>query len=252
MTPDGRNEPRRIVGRDEMHVAPEHLDKYVWKPGDVEISDGGWMVAYAGPPGSGATYLVQDLDGLVQHLTQQPGYDGDLQAALDRFAATDLIRHAPMKLIAEIMVNSSRGLREPFPRTFAKATATGDGTARHGYGVPVFQRDGYACVYCEFDMLASYRAWLELSVDHVVPHQMINHGYREEWIEDRANFVTCCRSCNEFGNRFRFDDPPPASEAAFFDLRDRVFVQRRARLALAHAQEQLIYEKQRQSNVAVR
>ena len=35
----------------------------------------------------------------------------------------------------------------------------------------------------------------------------------------------------------------PASPAGFFDLRDRVFVQRRARLALAHARERRAYEK---------
>jgi len=38
----------------------------------------------------------------------------------------------------------------------------------------------------------------------------------------------------------------PASEPAFFDLRDRVFVQRRARLVLAHARESLIYASQKE------
>jgi HNH endonuclease len=246
VTADGRDQPRRKPGRDEMYAAAEHLAKFAWHPGDVEITPGDWQVAYAGPVGSSGTFLVQDLDGLVQHLEQQPGYDGDLQAALDYFAATDLIRHAPMKLIAEIISSSGPGLRRPLPRTITPGRALGDGTARHGYGPPVFDRDGYACVYCGLDMLASYQAWLQLSVDHVIPQHMIKrHGYRKDWIEDLANLVTCCRSCNEFGNRFQFDDAAPASPSEFFDLRDRVFVQRRARLSLAHALERLNYEKLR-------
>jgi hypothetical protein len=246
VTADGRNQPRRRLGRDEMDIAPEHLAKFAWQPGDVEITPGDWQVAYAGPVGSGGTFLVQDLDGLVQHLEQQPRYDGNLQAALDRFAATDLIRHAPMKLIAEVIANSRPGLRRPLPRTITPVRALGDGTARHGYGPPVFERDGYVCVYCGLNMLASYEGWLQLSVDHVIPQQMIKRNdYRKDWIEDLANLVTCCRSCNEFGNRFRFDDPAPTSDDDFFDLRDRVFVQRRACLALAHARERLRYEKVR-------
>jgi len=243
VTDAGRNKPRRAVRGDAVGVVLEHLDKFAWHPGDFEVTPGEWPVSYEGPAGSRATYLVQDLDGLAQHLMQQPGYDGNLQAALNCFASTDLIRHAPMKLIAEIIASSGPALPQPLSRTITNPPVTGDGTARHGYGVPVFEQCGYACVYCGLDMLTTYEAWLQLSVDHVVPRQMIAAGYPKLWIEDMANLVTCCRSCNEFGNHFRLDDAVPASPAGFFDLRDRVFVQRRARLALAHARERRAYEK---------
>ncbi len=74
-------------------------------------------------------------------------------------------------------------------------------------------------------------------VDHVVPHQMTRRGYPREWIEDLANLVTCCRACNDFGNRFIVADPAPTSPEAFLDLRDRVYIERRARIAAARARE---------------
>jgi hypothetical protein len=218
-------------------------ERFAHNPADFTVTQSEWNLSYND---NGATVLVQDLDGLVHHLGQQAYYDGNLQAAVGLLASKDVIRHAPMKLIAEIIANFDPPLHKPLLRKLNGAPAPGDGTARHGYGIPVFERCGYACAYCGLDMLASYEAWLQLSIDHVIPHQMIRRDYSKEWIEDLANLVTCCRSCNEFGNRFRFDDPAPASEPAFFDLRDRVFVQRRARLVLAHARESLIYASQKE------
>lgn len=55
--------------------------------------------------------------------------------------------------------------------------ATRDGTARHGYGPPVFAACGYQCAYCGFDMASPYESWLNLSVDHVVPQ----HLTKAEW-----------------------------------------------------------------------
>src|SRR5205807_3637420 len=74
----------------------------------------------------------------------------------------------------------------------------GDGTCRGGYGIPVVERYGSACAYCGRDLAESYEAWLNLSVDHVVPRNAIAVGVPEEWIEDLLNHVTCCRVCNEF------------------------------------------------------
>jgi hypothetical protein len=119
----------------------------------------------------------------------------------------------------------------------------GDLTARHGYGPPVFEQCGYACVYCGLDMAASFEAWLQLSVDHVVPRQMKDRGYPAQLVEDLTNLVTCCRACNDFGNRFTVVDAAPTSDAAFFDLRDRVFRERKAMILARRVQERAIYSR---------
>jgi hypothetical protein len=111
--------------------------------------------------------------------------------------------------------------------------AWGDGTARHGYGRPVFAECGYQCVYCGFDMGAPYESWLNLSVDHVVPGHLVKAGWPREWVFDRINLVTCCRACNEFLNGYRVTDVAiPPTFADFIAIRDRVFDEKRD-LALA-------------------
>ena len=66
---------------------------------------------------------------------------------------------------------------------------------------------------------------------------MTRHDYRREWVEDLANLVTCCRACNDFGNRFVVNDPAPTNAEDFFDIRDRGFLERRDRIAAARARE---------------
>jgi hypothetical protein len=119
----------------------------------------------------------------------------------------------------------------------------GDLTARHGYGPPVFEQCGYACSYCGLDMSASFEAWLQLSVDHVIPRQMKGHGYPSDLVEDITNLVTCCRACNDFGNRFTVIGPVPISEVSFYDLRDRVFQERKEMIISKREQERAIYAK---------
>jgi hypothetical protein len=238
VTADARNLQRRAIDRDEATIAPGILNKFAWRPGDVEIIPGDWRVSYEDSAESGATVLVQDLDGLVQHLMQQPSYDGNLQAALDRFAARDLIRRAPMTLIADLIESADIGLREARPRKFAGLpSSSGDGTARTDYGIAVFEQCGHVCAYCGLEMLATLETSVQLTVDHIIPVRAIRRGYREDWIEDLVNLVTSCRSCHESGYRYRFDDPGPTTENDFFDLRDRVFVQRKARLAVRYARK---------------
>jgi hypothetical protein len=118
-----------------------------------------------------------------------------------------------------------------------------DGTARHGYGPPVFAQCGYACVYCGLDMRSTFEGWLQLSVDHVIPSQMKDRGYPADFVEDITNLVTCCRACNDFGNRLVVTDPPPTTHEAFLDLRDRVFRERRAAIIAKRNQERVIYER---------
>ena len=119
----------------------------------------------------------------------------------------------------------------------------GDMTARHGYGPPVFKQCGYTCVYCGLDMAASFENWLQLSVDHVVPRQMKDAGFDPALVEDVTNLVTCCRACNDFGNRYTVSGEPPATTDAFYDLRDRVFTERKAMILAKRDQERAIFAR---------
>ncbi len=128
-------------------------------------------------------------------------------------------------------------------RTRLGRPAWGDGTARTGYGKPVFDACGYSCVYCGLDMRASFENWLQLSVDHVVPAQMGRSGvYDSDLVEDLTNLVTCCRACNDFGNRYTVSEPRPESDEAFYALRDRVFVTRKAAVHAKRAQQRAVFE----------
>lgn len=116
--------------------------------------------------------------------------------------------------------------------------AWGDGTARHGYGRPVFAECGYQCVYCGFDMGAPYENWLNLSVDHVVPGHLVEAGWPREWVLDRINLVTCCRACNELTNGYRLADvTPPTSFADFIIVRDRAFDEKQTHALKRHGVE---------------
>ena len=218
-----------------MTESEDRAARFTWTLDDIDILRGPfWDLAYRD---GDEVVLVQDLAGLVRHVEQQEGYDGDLTGALDRVCAAEPFALAPPSLVADILAH----LNETLPRTPPSPRAMGDGTARGGYGREVFERDGYRCRYCRYDLGGSYRGWLQLSVDHILPAQMTKAGYPAELIHDVTNLVTCCRSCNDFGNRWRVSDPFPGAGAPFFDLRDRVFLQRRARLALRHRAEESRY-----------
>jgi hypothetical protein len=217
-------------------------------PGWPDSANPDWVVEALPGPFWGVSYrdgedevLVQDLGGLVRHLEQQPGYEGDLTGALDTLCASATFDLAPASLVADILSHTGTDGVLPLPRSAQGRAKWGDGTARGGYGVQVFARDNYRCRYCGYDMGSTYRGWLQLSVDHVVPAHMAKLGYAKDLIEDMANLVTCCRSCNDFGNRYVVADPFPGDGEQFFNLRDRVFVQRRGRIALAHLREQERY-----------
>jgi len=119
------------------------------------------------------------------------------------------------------------------------------GSARHDYGPPIFAMCGYQCAYCGYDMAEPYRAWLNLSVDHVVPDYLVEQGHRADWVRNAANLVTCCRACNEFLNGYRVLDTPPSTEEGFFALRDRCFHDKRARALARHRAEEERYDKAR-------
>lgn len=111
------------------------------------------------------------------------------------------------------------------------------GSARTGYGLPAVQHSDGRCAYCRIDLSSSYEAWLNLSLEHVVPQ-----GSRQSpsidpaWLGDLANCVLCCRACNEFLNGYR----APAGASTwdeFIELRDRVFVEKRDLVLRRHAIE---------------
>lgn len=119
----------------------------------------------------------------------------------------------------------------------------GAGSSRRDYGVPVFEQCGWTCVYCGVDLGGTYETWLGLSVDHVVPQSLVKAGFPSDWIEDLANKVTCCRHCNEFLNQYRILEPPPDTLDDFFELRDRVFREKRAKAVERHGTERTWYEQ---------
>ncbi len=129
-------------------------------------------------------------------------------------------------------------------RTILDPPRQRDGTARHGYGLDVFAQCGYTCVYCGLDMASDFRAWLQLSVDHVVPHQMAGQGFDRRHVESVSNLVTCCRACNDLGNRYAPPPgPAPTTDDEFLALRDSVFRDRRAMILKRRAEEEAVYRK---------
>ena len=74
--------------------------------------------------------------------------------------------------------------------------STLSGTALADYGVPVFKRDHYTCVYCGFDGRL-FDNWMQLSVDHVLPKKLGGANSLE-------NLVTSCKACNSITSRMTF------------------------------------------------
>ena len=121
---------------------------------------------------------------------------------------------------------------------------SGDATCRHGYGLDVFGQCGTACVYCDRELGEPYEAWLDVSVDHVIPVETINRlGYPNEWVNDLINLVTCCRACNEFLNGHRVHEPAPATLDGFLTIRDQVFAEKRRHARECHQREREMYRE---------
>jgi hypothetical protein len=74
----------------------------------------------------------------------------------------------------------------------------------------VYERDGYKCVYCDYDASVSYEAWLRarLNVDHWIPR---SKGGSDEM----DNLLTACGPCNSGKGNKLF----PTLEAARIWLR---------------------------------
>jgi hypothetical protein len=70
---------------------------------------------------------------------------------------------------------------------------------------------------------------------------MATVGYPSDLVEDITNLVTCCRACNDFGNRYMVSDPPPQDDETFYALRDRVFAERKSMILAKRDQERSIF-----------
>lgn len=114
--------------------------------------------------------------------------------------------------------------------------------ARHGYAHEVLRYCGYRCTYCGLDM-SKFEGWLQLSIDHVIPQQMVKRGWNPEWVFDRFNVVASCRPCNDLFNRDPVLGDPPSDLSSFLTLRDRVYVDRRARIRQRRAEERRWFGK---------
>jgi hypothetical protein len=118
---------------------------------------------------------------------------------------------------------------------------------RHGYGMTFMQVTWQTtCAYCELDFVASFNAFLQMTLDHVVPRSVCKRFILpNEWAEDCINKVLACSACNSFDNRFA---PPqdcacPATLEAFCELRNRIFAERKARIAASRDKEQEFYKR---------
>lgn len=98
------------------------------------------------------------------------------------------------------------------------------------------------CSYCGLD-LSTFEGWLQVSIDYVVSQESIGPSVPGDWVLDRANIVASCRSCSELFNWDPETPANPTSLEAFFDLRDSVFVRRRARIGERRAVERAWFEE---------
>jgi hypothetical protein len=118
---------------------------------------------------------------------------------------------------------------------------------RHGYGLQFMQITGQtSCAYCDKDLVCSRETWLNLALDHVVPTSICNGlGLVPDWVDDCANRVLACSACNGFANRFKplYEVLCPLSLDDFFNLRDRIFAERKSLIRARHEDERTFFNR---------
>lgn len=119
---------------------------------------------------------------------------------------------------------------------------------RRGYGLQFMRTTGQTvCAYCGGDFASSYDTWLTMALDHVVPISVcIAMTLPSEWREDASNRVLACGACNGFRNRYLSPEVTggPLTLDDFYDLRDRIFVERRELIAESHIADRAFFESQ--------
>lgn len=86
------------------------------------------------------------------------------------------------------------------------------------------------CAYCGLDFTARFEDWLTMVLDHVVPQNVCkNMGIDSTWVWNYSNAVLACAACNGFCNRYKpkEDCTGQMTLPQFYDLRDRIFRERR-------------------------
>lgn len=125
--------------------------------------------------------------------------------------------------------------------------SVGNGTCRHDYGLRFMQITGQTtCAYCGLDFAASYRNWLQMALDHVIPTRTGTAKCIDaKWLNDTSNKVLACAACNTFQNRYPLPDNElcPTTLEGFYELRDRVFLVRKALVEQRHLQEQAFFDQ---------
>jgi 5-methylcytosine-specific restriction endonuclease McrA len=120
-------------------------------------------------------------------------------------------------------------------------------TCRHGYGLQLIKLTGQTkCAYCGIDLTEIYENWLNMALDHVIPHSACKSwGLPREWREDYSNRVLCCTTCNTFGNRYTSKGiKRPTTLEEFYNLRDIIFVERKKLVLERHREERAFFEQQ--------
>jgi hypothetical protein len=119
---------------------------------------------------------------------------------------------------------------------------------RRGYGLDFMRITKQTrCAYCdEVDFAATYRNWLDMALDHVVPVSVCKErDIPTNWRDSSSNRVLACAACNSFKNRYRpsFSFQTPDSFEAFLELRDRIFLERKTLIAQAHQEDRAFFDK---------
>ena len=70
----------------------------------------------------------------------------------------------------------------------------------------------------------------------------MGHGYPAAWVLDAINVVAACGACNGYFNRDPVIGEVPTTLDAFCDLRDKVFLERKARIGERRASERAWFE----------
>jgi len=117
---------------------------------------------------------------------------------------------------------------------------------RREYGLAFMRRTGQTrCAYCGVDFSSTYETWLTMALDHVVPASVCKAlQVPDDWREDCANRALACAACNGFRNRYAptFDVVLPLTLDTFFDLRDRIFAERKDLITASHVAERTFFD----------
>ena len=131
------------------------------------------------------------------------------------------------------------------PRKLSGRIPWSSQSSRRGYGLPVFERSNYTCLYCKRDLKSTYENWLNISIEHIIPHSTLKvwGADFDIWIDDLSNTGACCRACNGFLTVFKLSSEAPKSLEEFYDLRDKVYLQKKELALRRHKVERTWFEK---------